>query len=144
MNCMWTSVCQSSRIERSATGAAKALQASVCLSACWSVVLTPEHPSVEPTALPVLTYQHKPVGQKANCQETPHTATVHGTLVTACLTLLTSAWQSRPQEVQTPLSSRNRARRRAPPLDRVQNLPSQSALCSFNKCQAVAVTHAMS
>ncbi|KAA6426180.1 MAG: hypothetical protein FRX49_04032 [Trebouxia sp. A1-2] len=39
--------------------------------------------------------------------------------VAACLTLLTSAWQSRPQDVQTPLSSRNRARRRAPPLDRV-------------------------
>jgi len=60
-------------------------------------------------------------------------------LVTACLTLLTSAWQSRPQDVQTPLSSWNRARRRAPPLDRVQNLLSQSALCNFNDHQAVAV-----
>ena len=44
------------------------------------------------------------------------------------LTLLTRAWQSRWQEVQTPRSSLNRARRRAPPLDRVQNFPSHSAL----------------
>ena len=41
---------------------------------------------------------------------------------------MTRAWQSRRQRVQTPLSSLNRARRSAPPLDLVQNLPSHSAL----------------